>query len=50
MKYRIEINVAVNVVVDVFGEPEVVRKRRITSRREREVFITVSAHFLWESG
>lgn len=42
---RIEINVAVDVVVDVFGEPEIVRRRQVTSRRQREIFIAVSAHF-----
>ncbi|KAK8672551.1 hypothetical protein V6N13_110916 [Hibiscus sabdariffa] len=46
MKYRIEINVAVNVVMDVFGKPEIVRRRQVSGRREGKIFIAISSHFL----
>ena len=35
-----------NVVMDMFGKPEIVRMRQVTSRRERKIFIAISAHFL----
>jgi uncharacterized membrane protein YagU involved in acid resistance len=43
-KYGIEINVAVDVVVDVLGEPDILGGSEAVYRGQRDVIVAISSH------
>lgn len=43
--YWVEVYVAVDIVVDVFGEPEILWRSETVDGREAESVVAISSHF-----